>query len=77
MHTLDDIIVDFCYDKPKADFSIISYCQSKGYVLPEIHKALSGLAKTKLHRYKEKGMDMYSFKGLKATPEMDIGLDPY
>jgi hypothetical protein len=72
IHTLDDVIVDFCYEKPKADFSIISYCQSKGHLLPEIHKALSGLSKTKLHRYKEKGLDMYSYKGLKATPEYDI-----
>ena len=40
----------------------------------EIHKAMNGLSKTKLRKYKDKGVTMYSFKGIKAVTEFDVGV---
>lgn len=75
--SLDDAIVDLCFDKPKSDTEILSAFQYRGFEMSEIHKTLLQLAKTKMHKFRKKNITMYAYvgeHGIRAMPEMDVGV---
>ncbi len=79
VHSLEDVITDFCFEFPKSDIEIITMCQYKGFKISEIHKALVALSgtETKLKRFRQGDKTMfgyYGFDGVRAMPEMDIGV---
>ena len=74
---LDDIIIDICFEKPQPETAIISTCQQKGYQQVDIEKALAALRKSKMKKYTQGNVVMYSYtgeNGIRAMPEMDVGV---
>jgi predicted Fe-S protein YdhL (DUF1289 family) len=73
--SLTDSIVDFCYEKPRSDTEIMNWFQMKGFEMPEIHKKLIQLTKNKkLHKYKQSNTVYFTYTGVRADTEMDIGV---
>lgn len=73
--SLDDALVDYCYNKPMIDLEIMSAFKMRGYEMKEIHHALVRLSKTKLRKSKVKGNTTYYYNGIRPDKIFDIGLD--